>query len=397
MQVENMAPISDSRRYSGISRHALWMFANMLVCVSSSCGGATADTSTTDKVAALLTVATVSDSKKFSAAQRYFVELKDHEVMPLLIEALKQEDPRVRYLSLLGLSSLKDPASVDTLIAYLGEHRFPDIERKVMVEKTVTEAQGEYEVFCLMQAVRTLGELGDKRATVAIASLLGVKELQGAPEEAYLKIAGLKSVMDHQPKNIHEADAIANALVRTKDPKEIPRLMAIVADRNIREEVRQGAVAGLGNLGAKEATDLLLRLARDKNENSLIRASSYANLVKMDTERFLPILEIELPAEQDSLVRTAAVRDLGYFRIARATQLLATMLDDTEEEVRYTAADALVACSEMKYEAEIAQDRVVLRWPPSEKLFPDGKSIVLTGHIAKEAKSNIEYSRRFKR
>ena len=351
---------------------------------------------TAKDVALLLRLETVENSRAFSKAQRSLGSLKNPEAVSVLIQGLKHDDVRVRLLSITGLVSLKNPKSLEALIAYVEQHPFSEIDRKVR-EKLMSEHQGTYEVYCLMFAVRTLGELGDKKAAEVITPLLGVKELQGFPAKAYIQIVGVKSVLKWKPKNNYEAQVMSNALAGIRDTGEIPTLMTIVADRENHKSLRGGAITALRTMGAKEATDLLERIANDRAEPRLLRSASFIGLAGIDPDKHIPILEKSLPTEEDWLVRQAVVRRLGRLRLKAATKLLIIMLEDSRENTRFVAANSLASCSGIPYEAVIEGDRAEIRWAPAEKLFPKGKVLVFTGRVAKDVKRAVERRKRFRR
>lgn len=359
--------------------------------------GKAVESKTSDEIALMLTDEAAQDDEAFSERQRTLAKLKDPAAVPSLVKGLNHDNVRVRFLAALGLRSLKHTESLEPLLKYVKEHSFEDDEEleKKAREGVMSEEQLTYEVHSLALAVETLGEIGDEKAIKAIVPLLGVKELNGVAEEAYVKIGGVELILKRKPKNIHEAQAWSSILTQIRDAKEIPVLMQIAADEEMDEQVRRGAMRGLGHMGAKEATDLFKRIANDRSEPRLVRAACFVSLAQTDPEKYTPSMEKSLPLEEDWLVRRAVARRLGQLRLKAATKLLMTMLEDPREDIQFVAADSLASCSGIRYEAVIEKDRVEMRWAPSEKLFPQGKVLVFTGSVAKDVKQTLEYRQRF--
>ena len=97
----------------------------------------------------------------------------------------------------------------------------------------------------------------------------------------------------------------------------------------------------LGELKATETWDQLVSIAKDKDENAMIRATAATAIGKMQKPEAIPVLT-EIYGESDPVIRGAAIEGLGNFHTPESDTAVIEGLKDSYYKVRLTALDAVV-------------------------------------------------------
>ncbi|HNY16646.1 MAG TPA: HEAT repeat domain-containing protein [Treponemataceae bacterium] len=113
----------------------------------------------------------------------------------------------------------------------------------------------------------------------------------------------------------------------------------IPGDEKQRLIVRQNIMAALGDMKAVGIRDKLAEIAKDKDENAVIRASAATALGKMENPEDAPAL-IALFSETDPLLRTASIAALGTVRTPEAKATILEGFKDSYYKVRLEALGA---------------------------------------------------------
>lgn len=113
----------------------------------------------------------------------------------------------------------------------------------------------------------------------------------------------------------------------------------ISGDEKQRLIVRQNVMAALGDMKAVEIRDKLVEIAKDTNENAVIRASAATALGKMENPEDVPVLA-GLFGEADPVIRTAAIGALGTMKSPEAVPTILEGFKDSYYKVRLEALGA---------------------------------------------------------
>jgi cyclophilin family peptidyl-prolyl cis-trans isomerase/HEAT repeat protein len=226
------------------------------------------------------------------AATWVAVRLESPELRPVLVAAAASDDPRSRALAARGLGALKDPSSVELLLALV---RDPD--------ETVT-----------LQALRALGAIGDARGTAAAAAMLA------------------------SANDVVRREALRALAVLPPDPSLRQRLVALVAERD--PWIRSAA---LGALARTDRADFALVLSgMDPDPVWWVRAALASALGGLGDEMSVGVLHAML-RDEDPRVLPAV---LDALRSARGSDALATLLVHLEHAdlgVRVAAAEGVAS------------------------------------------------------
>ena len=113
----------------------------------------------------------------------------------------------------------------------------------------------------------------------------------------------------------------------------------IPGDEKQRLIVRQNIMAALGDMKAVEIRGKLVDIAKDKDENAVIRASAATALGKMENPEDAPTL-IALFGEADPMLRTASIAALGSMKTPEAKATILEGFKDSYYKVRIEALGA---------------------------------------------------------
>ncbi len=207
----------------------------------------------------------------------------------------------------------------------------PRLRQRILEFYTTMEyAGGESEALSVIQAHR---EVPGDLLLAAIRYVSAVVE-NPLPETR----AALREVAEGT--QITAAETAIRALGRRGGDEEIAPLVERLSDRRTPGPVRAAIILALGDLGATEAVDELLRIAGDTVEESTTRQFSADSLGRIGDERAIPLL-LELAVGTDTMLRAYAVNALGAFRGDEVERIVINALRDSFWRVRVAALEAV--------------------------------------------------------
>ena len=205
------------------------------------------------------------------------VDMKDPDAVMVLIHALSDKKPTLRYLAVSALRKIKDPVSLPHLIKAAGDSH-PSVR---------------------LEAVRAIGEMGDPAAVPAL-------------------IAALRD------KNFEVSYEAATALGKFDDPRKIYAVEHLIEYLGAKNPIiRNKAEYALLQIGVP-AVDLLIKALKNKDVN--IRRSAALTLGKISDPRAVDPL-IDLLNLNDKGSSWAAAMALSGFREKRAADALVNAMD----------------------------------------------------------------------
>ncbi|MEE8451653.1 MAG: HEAT repeat domain-containing protein [Thermoguttaceae bacterium] len=277
--------------------------------------------------------------------------------VPVLVEAMSDEDWRVRRLAARLVARTQDARAADPLIAALD-----DSDTRVRAA-----------------ALRGLFMIEDPKAVVPLTHVLHDKTV--APEDRRSAVSALSRrespaavealllVLQDREDDENVRSTAAFWLASGEHRRAIEPLIAILDDPRENNRVRMEAARVLGGFGDHRATDSLLGALKHEDEN--IRHFAGGSLYRLkDPRAFGPLVDVleegeptsaawaartlgelgnpqAIPTLTDALhaadksVRAAAVGALGRIGTLEATAPLVTALADKEPEVRKAAVKTL--------------------------------------------------------
>jgi HEAT repeat protein len=204
-------------------------------------------------------------------------------------------------------------------------------------------------------AVNLLGNIGDERAIEPLIEMLydPVWDVRWAACHMLPRFEdkrGVKPLIERLKDSQAEVREMAiNALVVFEDPRVVEPLIALLQDEN--EKVRIVAARALGELGDKRAIEGLTQALEDENERvreAVGAALSRLGIPLVEEQRLRNLLKtIRHKNPLNFGIRHALEKEiLGIGPSAVVTLIL--LLHDSDEDVRYSAAEALGKLGDVK-------------------------------------------------
>jgi HEAT repeat protein/beta-lactamase regulating signal transducer with metallopeptidase domain len=240
-------------------------------------------------VPALIAALKDADPKVRTAAAQSLGELEDPRAIPGLIEASHDADAEVRSAALQSLSRFDDPRVVDPMILAL-----KDPNRDVR-----------------QNAAQSLGRFNDPRAVRPLMAAL-------ADSSADVRMSAAQSLGE-----LHDPQALPGLAGALKDPKA---------------DVRQAAAQSLGELELKSAPQVLIDALADPDAD--VRQAVAQTLGEIQDPHAVPGLAARLN-DSNGDVRESAVSALSEIGDAAAINALVGALKSSDPDVRRRAAQAL--------------------------------------------------------
>lgn len=154
--------------------------------------------------------------------------------------------------------------------------------------------------FVRVKTARALGEIRDKRAIPALATILENKQ-------------------EYLVTRSQSAEAIGNIGSKTA----IPLLVKVLEDKHECLEIRTSVAEALGEIRNRAATPALLRMIHNRDEYSDVRRSAIEAIVKIGDREAVPDL---IACLEDKKIQVSLVRALGEMKDRRAVSVLIEML-----------------------------------------------------------------------
>jgi HEAT repeat protein len=281
----------------------------------------------------------------------YIAGLCGRSIRPLgvqnLIGALaKADQENLRPLVLL-LGCLDSPAAARVVTRHLGH---PELRNEILaalvrhgsaVTELLMEQLDSEDLEVRWSAVTALGRIKDRRATPALAKLLGEDEELTIPLIGSLTSIGDPSAIDALFGLLGTPDAAVRkatvgALNALGPPEMVDRVIRLLSDPN--PGVREAGVRISGYFGYRQCMETLFSLCRDADEN--VRRAAVEHLPFLDSDR-TPKLLSEALREDLPAVRAAAAAAMAHLKPSEAVPDLIRALNDEDPWVRYFAARSL--------------------------------------------------------
>ena len=271
-------------------------------------------------------------------------KIRDEKAVEHLIDALQDEDPRIRMGAAAALSAIGDPRAVDALAERLLH------DEEILVRRAAAEALHKL-------AWKPKSDAKKAHLLIELGRWSEVEKLGSAAVEPLIRT--LKSSDQVGRENA------AETLGKIGDPRAIQPLLLALEDP--RSSVVKSAARALGEIGCREAVEPLLRILQGKN-NELI-ATAIEVLGKMGERcAVAPIIQaldntnisgtarialeelkgpetirqlIQALQHKSWRIRRGAAAVLGRIRALEAAEALTQALMDEMEEVREAAERAL--------------------------------------------------------
>lgn len=269
-------------------------------------------------------------------------------MLALLVQAGLRAEEAERSITAIWSESLRygtDPEILDTLkrirdakeraldpdlIRLLGESRSDEVRTRIL--SYLGETENPAGTPAALDILALLDETPQALLQGAIAYLARAKEPQALDD--------LKALARLTDRPV--AVAAVNAIGLIGGAGSVQFLMDLLENdgeepgQNLRNQI----VLALGELGDREAVDLLLGIAEDRDEERVTRMYAFASLGKIGDTRAVETLTAAL-SENDALLRTYAAAALGKLRAPGVSAALLQVLRDSSWQVRLEAARAI--------------------------------------------------------
>jgi HEAT repeat protein len=224
-----------------------------------------------------------------------YKEPKPEKVLPLLLQVLKDPDPRQRQTAAQSLGKIGRKEAVPAL----------------------TEALGDSDPGARQQAAWALGMIGDDSETTRVA---------------------LITLLSDPNPNVRETAAWA--LGQTGDaPTGLPVLQDRLSQAGVTGDTKRLAAAALSGMEVRSSFGLVQELSQDRDP--LVRRWAAAALAEIGGAKAVPPLSKLLKNDPDHHVRLEAAFRLGKIGDHAAMKALTAALKDSDENVRRIAEAAL--------------------------------------------------------
>lgn len=276
------------------------------------------------------------------------------EVVPFLIEALKNEQSTVRQHAVIALGPIGDERALKPLINALKDES-PHVRMNTAV---------------------ALGELNNNKAVIPLIQSINedISYVQRAAVDALAEIKDKRAVqllikiIFDKNKDSYVQEAAMRALGKIGDKKAVVPLLDVFSDLRRTESIRKAAVEGLGELKDDRALEPLIKAFNHKDK--FFRAIVVWALGKIDSEKALNIIFKALD-DPDEYVQECAVESLGLIKSKKTLAPLLRALNADSEELRKVAWKSF---SQSYPELSFIFDKLVEVYQGA-KLYPSNKTI----------------------
>lgn len=219
------------------------------------------------------------------------------------------------------------------LFALFSKTKSPLIRQNILMLFTASKNES-----LLPSVLEVLADPYEQKSPIVLASLAYVAELR--PIEASPLV---RKILESE--NTQYRDRAILALGKIGNPEDAVYLLEfmqgdIPGDEKQRLVIRQNIMTALGDLAAVDTWDALVDIAKDEEENAVIRATAASALSKMGKIEAIEIL-VALYEETDPFLRTASISGLGNFSTVEANQTVIEGFKDSYYKVRIAAIEAV--------------------------------------------------------
>nr|ACU26425.1 HEAT repeat protein [uncultured bacterium HF186_75m_14K15] len=285
------------------------------------------------------------------------------KVLPLVDD----KDPVVQQAAIVATGRLAPDGSVRALARSAGKE---DLNIRVLSTTALGLTRKAAAVTPLMRllvdphpkvqanAARSLGAIGNSRATLALAAMLAdpvtrtpvrlaITESLGRLGDAEAVAILLQATAETEPQ-IRKAAVVS--LGQLKDERAVRALSLLARD----VEVREAAIRAIGQIGHVDGLPSLLRIAKEPGADPITVKQAFWALGEIKSEATVAALKPYLVAKDTQMVRLACDA-LGRVRLPSATQALIDTLHHDDREIREMAAWALQQLTGVNLGTEIAR------------------------------------------
>ncbi|MCS6927400.1 MAG: HEAT repeat domain-containing protein [Candidatus Binatia bacterium] len=253
---------------------------------------------------------------------------KDRTALLCYLDAVESGDAALRVQGIGGLGELRVPNTLPTLRAYLETEKDPSVALAIA---RALAAAGDKRGMSYLRA-----KLGDSKEQVrdAVVGLLGTLDDPRV-------IPMLRAVFRSDPSIMVRTTAAAS-LARFKDPQGLPLLQQALDDADFR--VRLGAAIALSRMDYATAKPLVVKALA--SQDPLVRTNAFKVIGDAADRSMTRVVAEAVPREPDRYVKAQAVWVLGRIGDRRVLPLLLEQLTEEREEVRHSAAEAIILISD---------------------------------------------------
>ncbi|AKB52162.1 putative oxidoreductase/HEAT repeat-containing protein [Methanosarcina barkeri str. Wiesmoor] len=238
----------------------------------------------------------------------------------IISEALKDEDPSVRWSAIKALRNIKSDKAVKPLINALKDE---DDDLRWNVAEILGKIKSDTAVKLLINALK------DENSHVRLSA---AEALGNIKSETAVQL--LINALNDENENVQRG--AAEALGNIESETAVQPLINALNDEN--EDVRRSAVEALGKIKSETAVQPLINALKDEDDDLRWNVAEILGKIKSDTAVKLLINALK---DENSHVRLSAAEALGNIKSETAVQLLINALNDENEDVRRSAVEAL--------------------------------------------------------
>jgi len=253
---------------------------------------------------------------------------KDKTALACYLDAIASQDPALRVQGIGGLGEIRDPTLVPTLRQLLKKEKDP------LVGLTIAQALAASSDSDGLAYLK--GRLSDKQEQVR-DSVVG---LLSALEDTHA-LPLLRVAFQSDPSATVRTTAAAS-LAHFKDPSGLPLLQEALDDVDFR--IRLGVAIALERMDYATAKPLVVRAIR--SEDPLVRTNALKVMGENADQSVLPLVLETVEQERDRYVKSQALWTLGKIGNVETMPVVIDLLTEEREEVRHSAAEALVMISD---------------------------------------------------
>ncbi len=272
-------------------------------------------------------------------------------IVPPLLKAVNDPDPRVRTQAICTLGTLQETACITLLIQKLKTDSNADVRRAAAVVlgdfgsaskgaiPALVQAVNDPDPRVRTQAICTLGILQETACTTLLIQKLKTDNDADVRRAAAVVLGGFGSASkDAIPALIQALDDPDDFSARqNRVPRPRPTMSGLLASRGVQET----AFEALISIGSA-AVPALLELIKDPDRRRQGRTIRILGYMGSEAKAATPVL-VEKLDDEDQKLRSDAAWSLGQIgpQASKAVPALTRALTDSSGEVRVTAATAL--------------------------------------------------------
>ena len=252
------------------------------------------------------------------------------ETVEILLEALvEEEDSRINILAEMLFKQIHSPASIPILLQALEDEQ-------LHIKRLAVEILSRFDDSRLISPFITLLNSDDDIIKLWVIDALGRKKVIEA-------LKPLLSLLNSDNYKIirKSLSAIANIANNITDEQVISSLILSLEDLIKHPEmiIRRELAYSLGKIGTEKTILLLLKMLKD--ESAKVRAASAGALGIIASESALEELSFIIDTDTNSSVRRKAARAVGNIGGEKAKECLITKLSDKDPWIVFSAAEVL--------------------------------------------------------